>query len=93
MGGFTVELWQYDRDYPGSSANGYKIRNLYHYDSAYIPANTKDFDIRASETLKWGTYPDVIMAGAYDPGYFIKLIGDDPKLFISYVSRRLVDKR
>lgn len=93
LGGFTVELWQYDRDYPGSSANGYKIRDLYHYDSAFIPANTKDYEIRAGEAIKWGTYPDVSLAGAYDPGYFIKLIGDDPKLFISYVSRRLVDKR
>lgn len=88
LGGFTVELWSYD---PDDKNITFKVIDLDWSDQSWIPANSVDYEIRVGGAYAWDS--KVNMATAYDPGYFIKLIGDDPKIFPNYRSQKLSDER
>jgi hypothetical protein len=94
LGGYTVELWEFDPYYPNDTVNAHKVAELNYESSSYIPANTEAHEMRVGGSLEWGNHGNwsISYSTAYNQGYFFKLIGDNPSVFINYTSRRVSEK-
>lgn len=91
LGGFVIELWEYDPYYPGDENMAMKIYDVAYESRSYIPANVTDYETRIGGFIEWDTYEGHKISEdiAYENGYFLKLVGDNPQVFPTFVSRRI----
>lgn len=95
LGNFRMEIWVYDIDDQNLSFFKGVLVSPINYK---LPANTIDHDTREGGYFTWGKYTygggfTISESEAYNAGYFIKLIGDDPDMFPEYTSRRIPQRR
>lgn len=95
LGSFRVEVWTWDVD---DRSLTHKVGTLSQNHNYKLAPNTEDSDTREGGMYNWGRYSldggfSINQQTAYNTGYFIKLIGDEPNKFPPFTSRRIRPKQ